>query len=143
MQQSDDKHPSAPLQAGERLSQRRGWRHHAVLAACLLLILFASLQYGRVEPLATGAGIDRELLGRLQSEHRQNKQALLLQFAGSAPRYRAWETQLAQLEQAEQVVYNALRDAPTNLELLKLLRLLQQRQLDLLYKVFEAPASSI
>jgi len=113
------------------------------LAASLLLILAASLQFGRVEPGPGVAGIERDVLVTLQSEHLHSKQALLVQYQDEAPLYRDWETQMQQLEKAEQVIYNALREEPRNLELLKMLRLVQQKQLNLIDSVFSPRLTSI
>ena len=124
-------------------SPPHAWKQYAALAAALLLILFTSLQYGRVQPAPVVAGIDQELLATIQSEHQQNKQALLVQYDAAQPLYQAWETQMQQLEQAEQVIYNALREEPSNLELLKMLRQIQQRQLDLIDSVFAPRANTI
>lgn len=122
---------------------QHAWKQYAALAAALLLILFTSLQYGRVQPAPVVAGIDQELLATIQSEHQQNKQARLVQYDTAQPFYQAWGTQMQQLEQAEQVIYNALREEPSNLELLKMLRQIQQRQLDLIDRVFAPRASTI
>lgn len=121
----------------------RAWKQHAALAASLLLILAASLQFGRVEPGPGVAGIERDVLVALQSEHLHSKQALLVQYQDEAPLYRDWETQMQQLEKAEQVIYNALREEPGNLELLKMLRLVQQKQLNLIDSVFSPRLTSI
>lgn len=117
--------------------------HAAALAASVVLLIVASLQFGRVQPLPGAAGIDRELLLSLQSEHQHSKQALLVQYQDAPPLYQDWETQMQQLEQAEQVIYNALREEPDNLELLKMLRLVQQKQLDLIDSVFSPRFTSI
>lgn len=121
----------------------RVWKQHTVLAASLLLVLAASLQFGRVQPEPGAAGINRELLMALQSEHQHSKQALLVQYQDAAPLYLDWETQMQQLEQAEQVIYNALREEPGNLELLRMLRLVQQKQLDLIDSVFSLRLTTI
>lgn len=123
--------------------QHRPWKQYAALAASLLLILLTSLQYGRVQPAPATAGIDRGLLTALQSEHLGNKQALLVQYEDATPLYPAWRSQMEQLEQAEQVIYNALREEPANLELLKMLRLVQKKQLDLIDSVFAPRLNSI
>jgi hypothetical protein len=123
---------------------RAAWGQYAALAASLLLLLFASLQFGRIPAVpGANAGIDRELLAELQSEHLQSKQALLVRYEEAAPLYPAWETQMQQLEQAEQVIYNALREEPSNLELLKMLRLVQQKQLELIDSVFSPRLTNI
>ena len=122
---------------------RASWKQHSALAASLLLILAASLQFGRVQPEPGAAGIDRNLLVELQSEHLHSKQALLVQYQDTAPLYPDWETQMQQLEKAEQVIYNALREEPGNLELLKMLRLVQHKQLDLIDSVFSPRLTSI
>jgi hypothetical protein len=119
------------------------WKQHTALAASLLLVLAASLQFGRVQPEPGAAGIERDVLVALQSEHINSKQALLVQYQDEAPLYQDWEMQMQQLEQAEQVIYNALREEPGNLELLKMLRLVQQKQLNLIDSVFSPRLTSI
>ncbi len=119
------------------------WKQRTALAASLLLVLAASLQFGRVQPEPDAAGIEWDVLVALQSEHLHSKQALLVQYEDEAPLYQDWETQMQQLEQAEQVIYNALREEPGNLELLKMLRLVQQKQLNLIDSVFSPRLTSI
>jgi hypothetical protein len=96
-----------------------------------------------VQPEPGAAGIERDVLVALQSEHINSKQALLVQYQDEAPLYQDWEMQMQQLEQAEQVIYNALREEPGNLELLKMLRLVQQKQLNLIDSVFSPRLTSI
>ena len=47
------------------------------------------------------------------------------------------------MEQAEHVIYKALNEEPDNLELLKILRQIQQKQLNLIETVFAPRAGSI
>lgn len=123
--------------------QRSRWHQHLALAASLLLVLGASLQFGRVQPAPGTSGIDRNVLVELQSEHQLSKQALLVQYGDAPALYPDWEAQMRQLEQAEQVIYNALREEPGNIELLRILRLVQEKQLNLIDSVFSSRLTTI
>jgi len=52
------------------------------------------------------------LIAFLQSEHERNKQTLLVEYWGQPALAPDWEGQMQQLEQAEQAIYEALREDP-------------------------------
>lgn len=119
------------------------WPRYAALAASVLLVLCASLYYGRLELVAEQPGQVSELISALQTEHENSVQALLVEYQGQEPLYAGWQEQMQQLEQAEQVIYQALREEPDNIELLKILRQVQQKQLKLIDSTFDHRLSSI
>jgi hypothetical protein len=77
-----------------------------------------------------------DFIALLQSDHEKTKQALLVEYAGQTPLAPDWEEQMHQLEQAEQAIYQALNEDPENLELLKILRQVQSKQIDLIESVY-------
>ena len=77
-----------------------------------------------------------DFIATLQSDHARNKQALLVEYRNQTALAPDWEEQMNQLEQAEQAIYQALRDDPENLELLKILRQVQTKQIDLIESVY-------
>lgn len=121
---------------------RRTWAQYTALAASIVLIFAASLHFGQVEPTVL-PGIDRSVLAGLQREHDSNKQALLVQYSDAPALYADWQEQMQQLEQAEQVIYNALREEPGNLELLRILRQVQEKQLQLIDRAFSPRRNTI
>lgn len=84
---------------------------------------------------ATAQGI-ADFIAMLQSEHEKNKQALLVEYQGQTALAPDWEAQMRQLEQAEQAIYEALTEDPENLELLKILRQVQTKQIELIESVY-------
>jgi hypothetical protein len=114
------------------------------LAASVLLVLGLSLFYGVRQPIPTVAdpAID-EYISSLQNEHERSKQAILVEFQQQQAMYPQWEDQLHELEEAENVVYDALRRDPDNRELLNILRDVQAKQLKLIDAVFAPQLNAI
>jgi hypothetical protein len=124
--------------------ERISWHRHAALAASIVLVFGISLYFvTRPESTALQNTRIEEFISALQYEHQQNKQALLVQYQDQQPFYADWEVQMKDLEQAEQVIFNALRDDPDNLELLKILRQVQAKEIDLLDAAFAPRLNSI
>lgn len=120
------------------------WYRHTALAASLLLMLSLSVYYGASQPVQPlPNSLIEEFLGTLQNEHELSKQTLLVRYQGQEAYAPDWELQLQQLEQAEDVIFQALRDDPDNLELVKILRQVQDKQLKLIEAVFDPRLSSI
>lgn len=80
-------------------------------------------------------GVD-EFIALLQSEHEKNKQSLLVEYQDQAALAPDWESQMQQLEQAEQAIYEALKGDTENIELLKILRQVQTKQIELIESVY-------
>jgi hypothetical protein len=76
------------------------------------------------------------LIALLQSDHERNKQALLVEYENQTALAPDWEGQMEQLEQAEEAIYEALREDPDNIELLKILRQVQTKQIELIESVY-------
>jgi hypothetical protein len=114
------------------------------LAASVLLVLGLSVFYGLRQPTPTLAdpSIDSFIRG-LQADHLRSKQSVLVEFRDQQAWYPAWEDQLHQLEQAENVIYAALRNDPANRELLSILRDVQEKQLKLINAVFAPQLNTI
>lgn len=120
------------------------WYRHAALAASVLLVLALSLYFGREQSARQlPNSFVEQFLSTLQDEHELNKRMLLVRYEDQQPYYPDWEQQLLELEQAEAVIFEALRDDPQNLELIEILRSVQQKQLNLIDKVFEPGAGTI
>jgi hypothetical protein len=120
------------------------WYRQAALAASILLVLSLSLYYGALQPVQPlPNSLIEEFLGTLQSEHELSKQSLLVRYQDEEAYYPDWEQQLQQLEQAEGVIFQALRDDPDNLELVKILRQVQDKQMKLIEAVFDPRLRSI
>jgi hypothetical protein len=120
------------------------WQRPAALAASVVLLFGLSLYFGarQPEPALFNPQLDA-FLDALRNEHRTGKEALLVQYQGQQPSYADWEVQMQQLEQAEQAVYRALQEDPANMELLKILRQVQTRQIKLIDAVFEPRLTTI
>lgn len=111
-------------------------RSFALAASVLLAIalVVSGALYTRA-PQQDSQGV-ADFIAQLQSEHEKNKQNLLVQYQGQQALAPDWEEQMDQLEQAEQAIYRALMDDPENLELLKILRQVQTKQIDLIESVY-------
>ena len=79
----------------------------------------------------------------LESEHQRNKQAMLVEYQGQTALAPDWETQLQQLELAEQAIYEAMKENIENMELLKILRQVQAKQIELIETVHSPMFTSI
>ena len=117
--------------------QRSDWHRSVALAASVVLIFGMSLYFSTRQ--TTGVLPNSQLeeyIGVLQYEHQQNKQALLVQYKDQEAFYPDWNVQMKDLEQAEQVIFQALREDPENLELLKILRQVQAKEIELIDAAF-------
>jgi hypothetical protein len=122
----------------------RTWQRHTALAASVLLVSALSLYFGATQPAPqVPNSLIEEFLASLQDEHEISKQTLLVRYQGQQAYYPEWEMNMEQLEQAENVIFQALRDDPGNLELIGILRDVQGKQLDLIDKVFDPRRGSI
>ena len=109
----------------------------AIAASVLIVISLAvsgALFYSRIGPESSVPAAD--FISLLQSEHERNKQALLVEYQDQTALAPDWEGQMQQLEQAEQAIYEALREDSENIELLKILRQVQTKQIELIESVF-------
>jgi hypothetical protein len=114
------------------------------LAASVLLVIGSSLYFGLRQPRlpATNPAVDA-YISELQTAHQLSKQAVLVEFRDQQAWYPDWEEQLHELEQAEQIIYGALRNDPDNRELLSILRDVQDKQLKLINAVFKPHLNAI
>ena len=120
------------------------WQRRMALAASVVLLVALSLYYGTVQPRQQlPNSVIEEIVRTLQDEHELNKQMLLARYEDREPYYPDWQQQLLQLEQTEAAIFNLLRDDPGNMELIEILRGIQDRQLDLIHKVFDPGADTV
>jgi hypothetical protein len=120
------------------------WQRQTALAALVLLMLALSLYYGTVQPRQQlPNSVVEQIVGTLQNEHELNKQMLLTRYENRQPYFPDWEQQLLQLERTEAAIFELLRDDPGNQELIEILRGIQDRQLNLIDKVFDPGAGTI
>ena len=110
----------------------------------VLLVTALSLYYSAMqpEPALSNSELERLLLS-LRVEHELNKRMLLVQYKDQEPYYAGWEQQLMDMEEAEAAIFEALRDDPENLEMIEILRQVQEKQLNLIDKVFDPGAGTI
>lgn len=107
------------------------------IAAGILLVVSVAFSAGLYfnRPLPDSQAMT-DLVAMLQSEHERHKQALLVEYQDQTALAPDWEDQMQQLEQAEEAIYEALRDDPENIELLKILRQVQTKQIELIESVY-------
>jgi hypothetical protein len=112
-------------------------RKSFALAACLVLAISLVFSGGALfESSQNDAPQLTEFISLLQAEHERTKQTLMVEYQDQQALASDWEQQMEQLEQAEKVIYEALKEDSTNLELLKILRQVQSKQIDLIDTVY-------
>ncbi|WP_371193968.1 hypothetical protein [Glaciecola sp. SC05] len=79
------------------------------------------------------------LIANLSDSHQKQKQALIVSFADTPAATNNWEQQIADLDEAESAIKLALKDAPNNPALLKMLKQVYEQQLAIIERV-HAPA---
>lgn len=120
------------------------WQRQGALAASVLLVMALSLYYGEHQTVQqVPNSVIEQALTQLRDEHALNKQMLLVRYEDREPYFADWQETLAQLEQVEAVIFEAIREDPENLELIEILRQNQRKQLDLIDKVFDPRAGTI
>ena len=102
----------------------------------MFLAVSGGLYFSRPQAPAVNSVDIAGYIELLQTDHERNKQALLVQYQDQTALAPDWEEQMNQLEQAEQAIYDALKEDPENLELLKILRSVQTKQIDLIESVY-------
>lgn len=110
----------------------------AIAAGIVLVVSLAisgGLYMNRPQSVSDARNV-ADFIALLQSDHEKNKQALLVEYAGQTALAPDWEAQMVQLEQAEQAIYEALKEDPENLEMLKILRQVQTKQIELIESVY-------
>jgi len=108
------------------------------IAASIMLVVSVAFSAGLYfnRPLPNDSQVLASMISMLQNEHERNKQALLVEYQNQTALAPDWEGQMQQLEQAEQAIYEALREDPQNIELLKILRQVQTKQIELIESVY-------
>jgi len=108
------------------------------IAASIMLVVSVAFSAGLYfnRPLPNDSQVLASMVSMLQNEHERNKQALLVEYQNQTALAPDWEGQMQQLEQAEQAIYEALREDPQNIELLKILRQVQTKQIELIESVY-------
>ena len=108
------------------------------IAASIMLVVSVAFSAGLYfnRPLPNDSQVLASMVSMLQNEHERNKQALLVEYQNQTALAPDWEGQMQQLEQAEKAIYEALREDPQNIELLKILRQVQTKQIELIESVY-------
>lgn len=87
--------------------------------------------------LYTKAPSDSDTFANMTRYFEKQKQGLLVQYQSQPALTDNWQQQLAELEQAEKAIKQALENEPQNPALLKMLAQVYQQQLDLINKVHQ------
>lgn len=72
----------------------------------------------------------------MQTQHQEQKRALLVSFANKTPLSSDWKKQMQDLDDAEKAILTALENDPDNHTLLKMLQQVYQQQLSLIETVY-------
>ncbi|MFC4701395.1 hypothetical protein ACFO4O_14595 [Glaciecola siphonariae] len=129
--QQQDNHASR-LQGAKATKSRRVYL--AAAASVCLLVLIANMGFEYMAQHNT-----QSLIAKLSAEHQQQKQALLISVQDAVPATNNWQQQLADLDEAERAIKQALDEAPNNPALIKMLKHVYQQQLAIIERV-HAPA---
>jgi hypothetical protein len=143
-----EKQPERDLWAGielalvaspESLSHNRKYTKAYAFAAVSLIGLVSLMSFDLVEKPLNG----NDLVASLSAQHQQQKQALLVHFAGQPALTNNWQEQVAELDKAELAIKAALKNEPNNMALLKLLQNVYQQQISLIERVHSPKWSQI
>ncbi|ASD68250.1 hypothetical protein [Pseudoalteromonas piscicida] len=110
-------------------SKQNNWQKLSGIAACTIAGLLA-WQVIMNQP-------KQDSLANISAFFEQQKQSLLVQYETQPALTSDWQTQLQELEQAEQAIKLSLKQDPENAALLKMLAQVYQQQLDLINKVHQ------
>ena len=72
----------------------------------------------------------------MQTQHQEQKRALLVSFSNKTPLSSDWQKQMQELDEAEKAILSALENDPDNHALLKMLQQVYQQQLSLIENVY-------
>ena len=100
------------------------------MAACMCLGLLSYLVFFNQQSNQYEAGLQA-----MTQTFKQEKQALLVKYSDQKALADNWQSQLAELENAEKAIKLALENEPENATLLRMLSQVYQQQLDLINKV--------
>lgn len=124
---------SAPVQPNGKQQKKA----HIYASIAATVCLFALSTWFVIEQTSEVQGLS--LVAVLSNEHQKQKQALLLSFADTPSATNNWQQQLADLDEAEAAIKQALTEAPHNPALLSMLKQVYEQQLAIIETV-HAPA---
>lgn len=108
-------------------TKNSGWNKLAAIAACTVAAVL-TVQLLIKTPQTNGVVAMSDFFTK-------QKQSLLVQYQGRPAVTDNWQQQLAELEEAESAIKQALENEPNNSALLSMLAQVYQQQLDLINKV--------
>ena len=115
---------------------------YLLAASVLMLAVFLTWSIQQPADQQT-APSTASLLDSMKAGHEANKQGLLVNYQDQTPYYEGWQEHMQQLEDTEALLFEALQQNPSNLELLPLLQQVQRKQLELINAVHAPRLSSI
>lgn len=121
----------SPNQIRQQQQSKKQPKLYAIAASVALVGVLT--WYGMNQPSTEYSPED--LVTALSSQHQQQKNALLVKFAGQPALTQNWETQLIELDEAAVAIKAALKQDPNNMALLKMLQSVHQQQIDLIERV--------
>lgn len=116
------------------------WGMAAAVALVAVSLTWSLMRPVSVQPSASDLSA---LVSLLHDENESAKQVLLASFEDRVPYYPEWQTELEQLEEAEDVLLEALMEDSGNTALISLLRQVQQKQLNLIDAVYSPRLTSL
>ncbi len=123
-------------QSAQQEKAKRNWAMPAFgTAAAAVLVTLVGLNMPMQQ--------DSTQFALISDAYEQQKQSLLVQYQSQPALTDNWKAQLAELEQAEKAIKDALEDDPNNRALLGMLAQVYQQQLDLINKVHSPKQSTV
>lgn len=104
------------------------------MAASVMFLAFAV--YALVLNTDATQQLQPALALAMQTQHQEQKRALLVSFSNKTPLSSDWQKQMQELDEAEKAILSALENDPDNHALLKMLQQVYQQQLSLIENVY-------
>ncbi|MFA3792720.1 hypothetical protein AB6T38_16560 [Aliiglaciecola sp. SL4] len=122
---------AAPNEQNKKNNTESSFKMIAIAASFALVCV---LSWFSLQP-ATEQITGQDLVAALSSQHKAQKDALLVKFQDQPALTENWQKQLTELDEAADAIKAALKHDSNNIALLKMLQNVHQQQIDLIERV--------
>ncbi|MEP4891323.1 MAG: hypothetical protein ABJV04_14950 [Aliiglaciecola sp.] len=122
---------AAPNEQNKKANTESSFKMIAIAASFALVCV---LSWFSLQP-ATEQITGQDLVAALSSQHKAQKDALLVKFQDQPALTENWQKQLTELDEAADAIKAALEHDSNNIALLKMLQNVHQQQIDLIERV--------
>ncbi|MDO6713075.1 hypothetical protein Q4567_20230 [Aliiglaciecola sp. 2_MG-2023] len=121
----------APLEQVQKSKSESSFKVIAIAASFALVCVLSWFSLNPTSEQMTG----QDLVAALSSQHKMQKDALLVKFQDQPALTENWQKQLTELDEAADAIKAALKHDSNNIALLKMLQNVHQQQIDLIERV--------